>query len=144
MSHRFFIKPNQVADGLITITGSDVQHILKVLRLKEGATLHLADGTGLEYKGFIIEKAKDFVKLAITEQYYKSNESPVEITLLQGLPKGDKMELIIQKCTELGVKKFIPVACQRSVVRLSPDKAKHNRYAGKKSAKKLLSRVKEA
>ena len=59
MIHRFFVEPNQISDKFITITGSDVQHILKVLRLGEGAILNVADGTGMEYKGSIVDKGKD-------------------------------------------------------------------------------------
>lgn len=149
MTHRFFVKPSQISDGFITITGSDVQHILKVLRLTEGAVLSIADGTGLEYEGTIVDRGQDFVKLSITDKYYSSNESTVEVTLLQGIPKGDKMELIIQKCTELGVKRFVPVICQRTIVKLSPEKAKHKQVrwqkiseeAAKQSKRSLLPEV---
>jgi 16S rRNA (uracil1498-N3)-methyltransferase len=126
-----------------------VQHVIKVLRLGEGAVLQVADGTGMEYEGSIVERGKDFIKLSIIEQYYKCNEPKVEVTLLQGIPKGDKMELIIQKCTELGVKKFVPVACQRSVVRLSPEKAKNKQIrwqriceeAAKQSKRSIIPQV---
>ncbi|HHU32192.1 MAG TPA: 16S rRNA (uracil(1498)-N(3))-methyltransferase [Clostridia bacterium] len=147
--HRFFVEPNQISDKSITITGSDVQHILKVLRLEEGAILNIADGTGMEYKGSIVDKGKDFVRLSVIDRYYNSTESPVEVTLLQGLPKGDKMELIIQKCTELGVKKFVPVACQRSIVKLRPEKAKQKQArwqkiseeAAKQSRRSLIPEI---
>jgi len=151
MTHLFFVKPSQVSEEFITVTGSDVQHISKVLRLTKGAVLHIADGTGLEYKGTIVDKGQDYVRLAIIERYNNTSESSVEITLLQGIPKGDKMELIIQKCTELGVKRFVPVACERSVVKLSPEKArlKQARWqkiaeeAAKQSRRGLLPEVLE-
>jgi len=149
MIHRFFVEPNQISDKFITITGSDVQHILKVLRLGEGAILNVADGTGMEYKGSIVDKGKDFVRLSVIGMYYNSTESPVEVTLFQGLPKGDKMELIIQKCTELGVKKIVPVSCQRSIVQLRPDKAEQKRTrwqkiseeAAKQSRRSLIPEI---
>lgn len=123
MTHRFFVNPEQIIDGVATITGSDVQHITRVLRLTIGSSLVVADGSGAHYEGCLISSSKDFIQVALSKKTSLSNEAPIRVTLLQGIPKGDKMEYIIQKCTELGVAKFIPVACARSIVQLNKDKA---------------------
>lgn len=119
---RFFVSPEQVRKGRVTITGPDIVHIMKVLRLGPGDTLTVLDGRGKIYEAVIEQAGKEAVICAVTSESYAGGASPVRITLVQGLPKGDKMDLIVQKATELGVYRLIPLVCDRSVVKLEGDK----------------------
>lgn len=124
---RFFVSPEQKKDNMITIKGPDVVHISRVLRLGPGDFITLLDGRGKAYEAVITDLAgTGEITCSIREE--KELAAPaVRITLVQGIPKGDKMDLVIEKGTELGVSRFIPLTCRRSVVRLS----------GGSSAKKL-------
>lgn len=126
--HCFYCEANQVSEGQITITGSDVNHIKNVLRMKPGEELMVCDGTGMEYACRIEEFPAGEVKLSIRKAEKASTELPVRLKLYQGLPKKDKMELIIQKAVELGAAEIIPVMTKRCIVKLEDDK---------KEAKKL-------
>lgn len=125
--NRFFVHPHQIADSLITITGSDVNHIARVLRLKIGDQIMAADGTGREYLAELTVIDGQKVEAVIKDSLTSRNEPPLDVYLLQGLPKGEKMELIIQKCTEIGIRKIIPVNMERSIVRLMGEKAEKRR-----------------
>ncbi|MFZ5641674.1 MAG: 16S rRNA (uracil(1498)-N(3))-methyltransferase [Bacillota bacterium] len=120
---RFFVVPDQVEDGRVTITGSDIRHISRVLRLGPGDMVTCVDGTGRELTARIKEINNNAVVCEITGETMSAAEPPIQVTLCQGLPKGDKMELIIQKCCELGVHRIIPVNCARTVVQLDVKKA---------------------
>ena len=122
---RFFVEPDQIShDGFITITGSDVKHMRDVLRMARGDTFVACDSTGTEYscelEAFLDGNAIGHVLARRAGE----TEPLVPVTLLQGIPKGDKMELIIQKNIELGVNRIIPVMMERSVVRFKDDKDK--------------------
>jgi len=119
---RFFVQPEQIEGRLARISGADVNHILKVLRLKQGDALIILDGRGKLYDAVISESGKKEVLCAIRQELAPSGQPPVKITLVQGIPKGDKMDLIIQKGTELGVSRVIPLICERAVVRLAGEK----------------------
>lgn len=115
---RFFIPPQTIADGTITITGDLFRHMARVLRLKAGSRLLLADGTGREFVGRIRELGEERLLIAVEEERLPPPPEAVpRITLYQGLPKGDKMELILQKGTELGADEIIPFAAARSIPR---------------------------
>ncbi|NBG87935.1 16S rRNA (uracil(1498)-N(3))-methyltransferase [Isachenkonia alkalipeptolytica] len=120
--HRFFVDKCQVQEESAYITGEDAKHLEKVLRLKVGDIIELVVGEELEYLGEItvVEGKSTQVKLLELKQVQR--ESPLEITLYQGLPKASKMELIIQKAVELGIKRIVPVMNQRSVVQLKTKK----------------------
>jgi 16S rRNA (uracil1498-N3)-methyltransferase len=120
---RFFVNPGQVKAGRVTITGPDVVHIVKVLRLGPGDTLTVLDGRGKAYEAVVEHTGRDAVICAVTSDSDAGGAPPVRITLVQGLPKGDKMDLIVQKATELGVERLIPLICDRSVVKLAGDKS---------------------
>lgn len=120
---RFFISKEQIIRDKVEIVGSDVHHISKVLRLRTGDMVSLADGEGTEYEVKIVAISKDKVECMILNSYQINREPPVELILCQGLPKGDKLELIIQKSVEIGVSRIVPVKCERTVVHLSGDKA---------------------
>lgn len=123
--HHFFVTEDQINkdDREIIITGSDVNHIINVLRMKTGEELLVSDGNGNDYIGKIKNCSdKDMVLVDITDEKYEGCELPSKIYLFQGLPKSDKMEMIIQKAVELGVYEIIPVATKRAVVKLDEKK----------------------
>lgn len=122
MMPRFFVSPKQVKEGRVTITGPDVLHIVKVLRLGSGDPLTVLDGQGKVYDAVVELTGREAVTCAIIKESGIGEAPSVKITLIQGLPKGDKMDLIVQKATELGVYRIIPLICDRSVVKLSGDK----------------------
>lgn len=121
--HHFFVGPSQVQDGKISIEGSDINHMKNVLRMKTGELLEVNDGCGNLYLCEIQSFEEDAAWVKIIERYEAETELPSKIYLFQGLPKGDKMELIIQKAVELGVYEIIPVATKRAVVKLDEKKA---------------------
>ena len=121
--HHFFVTPDQVRDGRIYIDGSDVNHIKNVLRMRIGETLKISDGNNKRYLCQIETMTSDEVCAVIMEEQSQDTELPSRIVLFQGLPKGDKMELIVQKAVELGAYEIVPVATRRSVVKLDAKKA---------------------
>ena len=118
--NRFFVKKDDIADNSAVITGEDLKHISKVLRMAPGDKVMLCDGEGYQYLAEIREITKDCARLEIAGSEKCAAEPAQRITLYQGLPKGDKMELIIQKCVELGISEIVPVAAERSVVKVKP------------------------
>lgn len=122
---RFIISCHSVDGDTITIDGDLFHHIAHVLRLKKGALLSLADGNGHEYDGRISRVGAECLTVAVEEDRCVSplGDGP-RITLYQGLPKGAKLEVILQKCTELGVSEIVPFVASRSVARLDPDRNK--------------------
>jgi 16S rRNA (uracil1498-N3)-methyltransferase len=121
--YHFFVTPEQVREHEIVIIGMDVNHIKNVLRMKLGEELQISDGNNKKYLCEIASMTSDEVCVKIKENLISDTELPSKIYLFQGLPKGDKMELIIQKAVELGVYEIIPVATKRAVVKLDDKKA---------------------
>lgn len=116
---KFFVKNNQIENDKITIIGTDVNHIANVLRLKINDQIKICnEETAQNYIAKITEINKEDVECKIIEKIASNTEATVHITIFQGLPKADKMELIIQKCTELGVKEITPVQMKRCVTKL--------------------------
>lgn len=131
--YQFFVEPSQIQDKKIIITGSDVNHIKNVLRLKTGEEIAVRNGVdGKEYRCGIEEFAQDEVICSLRFVKEEGVELPSKVYLFQGLPKADKMELIVQKSVELGVYEVIPLAVKRCVVKLDEKKAraKVNRWQG--------------
>ena len=120
--HHFFVSPNQIDDKYVTITGGDVNHIKNVLRMKVNEELLISNGQDKDYYCKIEAISDDEIKALILDEEFEGTELPTELYLFQGLPKSDKMELIIQKAVELGVKEIIPVATKRCVVKLDDKK----------------------
>lgn len=121
---KFFINTNQIEENKIRITGKDVKHIGYVLRMKIGDEITVCDKqTNLNYSTKIQKIEKDFVLCDITDCMKPFVESNIKITVFQGIPKSDKMEYIIQKATELGAEKIVPVTMIRSVVKLEENVA---------------------
>ncbi len=132
---QFFVEPNQINidTKTVVITGNDVNHIKNVLRMKIGEQVAVSNGTdGKEYHCSITSMDESSVVLELMEIVEDGAELPAQVVLFQGLPKGDKMELIIQKNVELGVHSIIPVATKRCVVKLDDKKAgsKISRWQG--------------
>ncbi len=121
MQH-FFVTPDQVEGTHIHIDGTDVNHIKNVLRMKIGETLEINDGNNLKYIGEIEAMDEEEILVAIQEQLSSDTELPSKIYLFQGLPKGDKMDMVVQKAVELGAVEIIPVEMKRSVVKLDHKK----------------------
>lgn len=114
---KFFVNEGQIKNGLISITGDDVAHISRVLRMSPGDLLNVCDGVGYDYNVRIREAGKAEIVTEILEKYPCLAEPKVEAVLFQCLPKQGKMEYIIQKTTELGIAKIVPVHSKRCVVK---------------------------
>ncbi|MDO4261898.1 MAG: 16S rRNA (uracil(1498)-N(3))-methyltransferase [Eubacteriales bacterium] len=127
--YHFFVEPFQIHEdqGRIEILGGDVNHIEHVLRMRQGEELTVSDGYGWEYLCRAEEFLPESVTLRILKKERVSSELPSRITLYQCLPKGDKMELIVQKAVELGASAVVPVASRRCVVKLDAKKAESKR-----------------
>lgn len=122
--YQFFVDPSQIQDKKIIITGGDVNHIKNVLRLKIGEEIAVKNGVdGKEYRCGIEAFAQDRVICTLRFVREEGVELTSKIYLFQGIPKADKMEMIIQKSVELGVFEVIPVAVKRCVVKLDEKKA---------------------
>ena len=119
----FFVYDWQVQGDMVTIEGADVNHIVNVLRMKVGEEVSVHDDVNRKYLCRIAELQEDKVCLSILEQQASDTELPCRIYLFQGLPKGDKMEWIIQKGVELGAYAIVPVTTKRAVVKLDEKKA---------------------
>ena len=115
---RFFADRTQMTDGKVVITGDDVRHIRNVLRMRPGETILGSCGDEWEYTCEILSVGSAEVTARITDAQKPSKELSSRICLFQCLPKGDKMELIIQKAVELGAWQIVPVSSRRCVVRL--------------------------
>jgi 16S rRNA (uracil1498-N3)-methyltransferase len=112
---RFYLPQPRIEKGMLKIEGDEVRHIRKVLRLKRGDEIVVFNGSGKEYGGTIVEEGPSSVVIMIQNIFSSKTESQLEITLAQSLLKGDKMDYLIQKATELGVKEIIPFFSSRSV-----------------------------
>jgi 16S rRNA (uracil1498-N3)-methyltransferase len=116
---KFFVEENQISENRINIIGQDVNHIKNVLRYKVGDVINIcSSSTAKNYECSILDLGKDVIECQIIKTIDFTTESNVKITIFQGLPKADKMELIIQKCTELGAIEFVPWNSKRSIVKL--------------------------
>ena len=116
---KFFVTSNEIENDKIKIKGTDVNHIKNVLRAKIEDKIDICNTDEMkDYECKIEELTNDCVTCKIISEKQNASESNVEITIFQGLPKADKMELIIQKSVELGVNKIIPVDMKRCVVKL--------------------------
>lgn len=125
--YNFFVEDNSRNGEIYCITGTDHNHIKNVLRMHAGNTILISEG-GKSHLCEITEISETAVTARVVEENYNETELPVKIYLFQGLPKSDKMELIIQKAVELGVYAVVPVEMHRSVVKLD-EKKKESRRA---------------
>lgn len=147
--YQFFVEDSQIGREFVTITGSDVNHIKNVLRMKPGERIRVSNQKGGDYFCELTELADTFVQADILEERAASTELSSKIYLFQGIPKGDRMETVIEKAVELGVYEIIPVAMKFCVVRLDEKKAaaKQKRWqalseaAAKQSKRSRIPRI---
>ena len=150
--YQFFVEPSQISDKTVIIEGGDVNHIKNVLRMKPGEEIAVSNGQdGKEYRCGIVNIEEDRVVCELRFVKEDGLELSSRVHLFQGLPKADKMELIIQKAVELGVYEIIPVETKRAVVKLDAKKAKQKterwqaiaEAAAKQSKRRIVPEVKE-
>jgi RNA methyltransferase, rsmE family len=148
--YHFFVSEEQIKGENAYIEGSDVNHIVNVLRMKPEEELLISVKGDWDYLCKIVDIETDRVNLKVLESM-EQRELPVNITLLQGIPKSDKLEMIIQKAVELGVNEIIPVKTKRVVVKIDEKKAdaKVSRWnavaesAAKQSKRSIIPKVSE-
>ncbi|MBL0388364.1 16S rRNA (uracil(1498)-N(3))-methyltransferase [Tumebacillus sp. ITR2] len=138
---RYFVQPDAIADGRIAITGDDVKHIVRVMRMEAGEEVIVCDGLGHAFRVELTDLGDTTVTGRVVEELVHSPESRVKITLAQGLPKGDKMELIVQKGTEVGINRFVPVDMARCVVQYDAKKEQKRRDRWQKIAKEAAEQA---
>lgn len=147
---KFFVNEEQINNQKIKIQGTDVNHIKNVLREKVGSELIICDEkTGQDYLCEIKEIKEENIICNIKEKLLNNVESNIKVTIMQGLPKADKMELIIQKSVELGVNNIIPIEMKRCVVKLKDkDKIKKierwqkiSEVAAKQSGRNIIPEI---
>ena len=148
--HRFYVDNSSIFQSSIKINGSDVNHIKNVLRLCKGEEIVVCDGEGKDYYCTIEAVSKEEVVASIKDIVETNTELKSKIYLFQGLPKKDKMELIVQKAVELGVYEIIPVNMKRTIVKIDNEKkeqSKLNRWqtianeASKQSRRGIIPKV---
>jgi len=148
--HQFFVEDCQIGRKYVTITGNDVRHIRQVLRMRPGETIRISSLSGQSMFCSITEVTQEFVSAEIITEA-PNTELPSEIILFQAIPKGDRMETVIEKTVELGVAEIIPVAMKYCVVKLDAKKAaaKQKRWkaiaetAAKQSKRSRIPELKE-
>lgn len=124
--YQFFTEPSNIHDKSVIIEGSDVNHIKNVLRIKPGEEISVSNGIdGREYRCEVVSLSDERVECKLRFIKEDNVELPNKVYLFQGYPKGDKMELIVQKCVELGVYEIVPVFMKRTIVKLDEKKAEN-------------------
>ncbi len=149
--HRFIVKDGLQAGVEVLFSAEEAAHAFKVLRLRAGEQVELSDGEGRLFAAELTAVSKEFVSAQVVEEL-SSKEAPVRITLYQGYPKADKLELIVQKLTELGACSVIPVVMERSVAKPDPkDKGKRRerlsriaQEAAKQCGRGMVPQIEEA
>ena len=116
--HRFFVSADCQKGNQVIIDGDQAHHIERVLRLKPGDFITIFDGTGLEYRAILQGRVDGALVAQIQDSFSKENEPLTHITLVQSIAKGDKMDAVVQKATEIGVNTIIPCLTEHTVVRL--------------------------
>lgn len=116
--------PETLTTGMsVILTSGAAAHVNKSLRLAENDELRLFNGDGFDYRGRITQTGRNKIVVDIDDRLHIDTESPLPITLLQGICRHPRMEILIQKSTELGVHRIVPISCQRSVARIETDRA---------------------
>lgn len=121
--HRFYAPPSQISDFEILLDGDESHHLARVLRLREGATVFAFDGEGREWECTVAKIGKRESGLSVVRQLTDEVESPLHLTLAQALVKGDKFDWIVQKATELGATRIVPLLTDHSDVRKMEERA---------------------
>lgn len=118
---RFFVRKDQIIDGVVTILGEDAHHISRSLRMAVGETVTVCDMQGFEYECRLTEFNERDVRAEVLSVIPSEKESPCYIRLFQALPKGDKLDTVIQKSVECGVSEIIPFESERCIVKVKAD-----------------------
>ena len=130
---RFFLSPGEIG-RTVRLEGNNAHHIIRVLRLRPGARISVGDGRGKVYLAEITEINDGRVAARVTGEDAAGGEPDVTVVLVQGLGKGDKMDFVVQKATEIGVKGIVPLVTERVVVKLTEAKARRRRERWQKIA----------
>ncbi|WP_213506346.1 16S rRNA (uracil(1498)-N(3))-methyltransferase [Paenibacillus faecis] len=138
---RYFIDPGQFHDTSVVIAGDDARHIGKVMRSKPGDKLIVSDGVNRVALAEIVKLDPQEVTAEIIEMLEPTGEPAVEVTVAQSLPKGDKMETVIQKCTEIGASAFLPFISERTVVQYDGKKEEKRTARWRKIAKEAAEQA---
>ena len=118
---RFFVPKKNIRDGRASVGGGELEHMRRVLRLGPGDRVVLFDDDGSEHEGTLAAYRADSAEIAIARSYRPERDSPLAITLAQALGKGDKLDLVVEKATELGVNAIMPFVCRRTVPQFGAD-----------------------
>jgi 16S rRNA (uracil1498-N3)-methyltransferase len=132
---RYFVSNDQRTDVGVTITGEDARHISRVMRMKPGDPILVCDEAGQTFLCEIQEIYETNVRCLIRETIEEKSELPIKVTLVQGLPKGDKLEFVVQKGTELGAAGFLPFESERAIVKWDTSKVQKKLERLRKIAK---------
>lgn len=141
---KFFVKNENISGNIAKIVGEDVKHMKNVLRLSQNDIIIVCDEDGKNYEAKITTIDKEEVQTLILNELNNTTEPKINITVFQCLPKSDKMELIIQKCTELGVTEFTPVISENVVVSLDSSKAEKKILRWQKIAEEAAKQSKRS
>ena len=147
--YQFFVEDNQIGEDTIRVIGSDVNHMKNVLRMKPGERVRISNQIGRDFLCSIEALSEQEVLLHIEQKDIPGTELPAKIYLFQGIPKGERMETVIEKAVELGVYEIIPVAMKYCVVKLDEKKAEKKvarwqeiaRSAAKQSKRSIIPRI---
>ena len=134
MSNRLFVSGALINGGEIEVDGDRARYLGKVLRLRVGDPISVFNGEGPEWPASITRISKTSVGLRLGDSFEASTESPLKIHLVQGVSRGDRMDFVVQKATELGVKRITPVLTEFGVVKLKADRAERRREHWQKIA----------
>lgn len=149
----FFVSPKDIKGNEVLITGNEAKHIITVLRKREGDKIDIFDGYGNEFRVRILEVDRAAglprVKAEIITQKRKETEPKLKITLFQSIPKGNRLDFIIQKSTEIGISEIVPITTERTIVRLDCKRIKQRalrwqkiaREAAKQSRRSAIPKV---
>ena len=118
-TQRFLCSPIKKNQSHVTLTGDTAHHLIRVLRFKVGDKIRVFDQSGYEWDAEIVAKKRQSVEVALSKRHQPDVESPVKITLLQSISKSKRMDMVMQKATELGVHKIVPMMSKNSVIRLN-------------------------
>jgi 16S rRNA (uracil1498-N3)-methyltransferase len=126
---RFYVAPEEMGIKDARITGEEFKHLSHVLRLKAGSQIEVFDGKGRGFCGVLEHVGQAEALVVFDAPVTQARESPLCVCLAQGIPKGDRMEWIVQKATELGVDSVLPLELSRCVVRLEGERKRRDRQA---------------
>jgi len=140
---RFTIAPERIRDGRVVFDRDESRHLARVLRLRSGDTVLAADGAGREYT-VRLETIGDEATGTVLDVGANDRESPLHITLVQSVPKGDKMETIVRASTELGVARIVPALTERTIVTLEPSRWRERARRWQRIAKEAAKQCRRA